>query len=166
MCFSARTCRWNSTCLLSCLFFSEWKVFRRERTTSPHWTIYCPSLGIPHDPGMGMDSGKGRSGELTLAVLSRLSDKTESAALKLNVRVFSKEHFSSFSLSDSWWKKKKSLARPIKVYRAWSLFWRLHFKAETHLRRNKTLSYNFINQNLLLSICSVKRTSVGVQVFE
>lgn len=71
----------------------------------------------------------------------------------------------SYSLTPDEKKKKKSLARPIKVYRAWSLFWRLHFKAKTHLRRNKTLSFYFINQNLLLSICSVKRISVGVQVF-
>lgn len=80
MCFSERTCRWSSTCLLSSLLFSELKVFRRERTTSPRRTIYCPSLGIPHDPGMGTESGKGMSGELTLAALSWLSDKTESAA--------------------------------------------------------------------------------------
>ena len=102
MCFSERTRRWNSTCLRSCLFFSEWKVFRRERTTSPRRTIYCPSLGIPHDPGMGMESGKSRSSELTLAVLSWLSDKTLSAALRLCMRVFSKEHFSSFSRSGFW----------------------------------------------------------------
>lgn len=80
MCFCERTCRWSSTCLLASLLFSQLKVFRRERTTSPRWTIYCPSLGIPHDPGMGTESGKGLSGELSLAALSGLSDKTESAA--------------------------------------------------------------------------------------
>lgn len=46
--------------------------------------------------------GKAWSGELTLAVLSWLSDKTVCAALKLYTRVFSKKHFSSFSRSGFW----------------------------------------------------------------
>lgn len=102
MCFSERTHGWNSTCLHSCLVFSGWKVFRRERTTSPRWTIYCPSLGILHDPGMGMESGNSWSSELTLAVLSWLPDKTVSGVLKFYTRVFSKKHFSSFSRSGFW----------------------------------------------------------------
>lgn len=77
MCFSERTCRWNSS-----ICFFDRKVFKRERTTSPRWTIYCPSLGIPHDPSMGMESRESWNSKLILAVLSWLSDKTLSAALK------------------------------------------------------------------------------------
>lgn len=115
MCFSGKkTHRWNWTCS-SLVSFSEWKVFRRERTTSPRSTIYCPSLGIPHDPGMGMESGKIWNSELALAVLSWLSDKTLSAAPKLCTKVFSKRHFSCFSFVLIKITKALPLTRPAKV---------------------------------------------------
>lgn len=162
MCFSERTRRWNSTCLLSCLFFSEWKVFRRERTTSPQWTIYCPSLGIPHDPGMGMDSGKGRSSELTLAVLSWLSDKTESAAPKLYVRVFSKKHFSSFSRSGFWPKKKKKCTNCV-ISKANKSVQRPGASSEAFSLKQKHTCGEikpFLSSSSIVISCSVKGISV------
>lgn len=52
------------------LALSGWKVFRRGEDVVAPQTIYCPSVGIPHAPGMGTDSGKGRHGEPVLALLS------------------------------------------------------------------------------------------------